>query len=119
MRGLWVAMATPLDAEGHVDHTLLARHGLWLLEQGCDGLVPFGTTGEGPSFSGAERIAAAEALLRAGVPAARIGLGTGCPAIPDTVAMTREALSLGMTHALILPPYFFRDADDQGIEDAF
>ena len=119
MRGLWVAMATPLDAEGHVDHTLLARHGLWLLEQGCDGLVPFGTTGEGPSFSGAERIAAAEALLRAGVPAARIGLGTGCPAIPDTVAMTREALSLGMTYALILPPYFFRDADDQGIEDAF
>lgn len=119
MRGLWAAMATPLDVEGRVDHDLLAKHGLWLLSQGCDGLVPFGTTGEGPSFAAVERLAAVEALLRAGVPATRIGLGTGCPAIPDTVALTRDALSLGLTHALILPPYFFRDADERGIEDAF
>ena len=119
MRGLWVAMATPLDAEGKVDHELLATHGLRLLDKGCDGLVPFGTTGEGPSFSAGERLAAVEALLRAGVPSTRIGLGTGYPAIPDTVALTRDALSLGLTHALILPPYFFRDADDAGIEDAF
>lgn len=119
MRGLWAAMATPLDVEGHVDHDLLVKHGLWLLEQGCDGLVPFGTTGEGPSFAASERLAAAEALLRAGVPAIRIGLSTGCSAIPDTVALTREAMALGLTQALILPPYFFRDASDAGIEDAF
>ncbi len=119
MKGLWAAMATPLDAEGHVDHGLLANHGLWLLKQGCDGLVPFGTTGEGPSFSAPERLAAAEALLKAGVPAGCVALGTGCPAIPDTVAMTRDALSLGMTDALILPPYFFRDATDEGVADAF
>ena len=119
MRGLWAAMATPLDAEGQIDHGLLARHGLWLLENGCDGLVPFGTTGEGPSFSASERLGATEALLRAGIPAHRIGLGTGCTAIADTVRMTRDALALGLTHALILPPFFFRDADDAGIEDAF
>jgi 4-hydroxy-tetrahydrodipicolinate synthase len=117
--GLWVAMATPLDADGRVDHAGLARHGLWLLEQGCDGLVPFGTTGEGPAFSGAERIAAAEALLKAGIPAEKIALGTGCPAVPDTIAITREAMALGLTHALILPPYFFRDAPEEGLEDAF
>jgi 4-hydroxy-tetrahydrodipicolinate synthase len=117
--GLWVAMATPLDADGRVDHASLARHGLWLLRQGCDGLVPFGTTGEGPSFSAAERLAATEALLREGVRPDRIALGTGCPAIPDTIALTREAMALGLTHALILPPYFFRDAPDAGLEDAF
>ncbi|HEY0421356.1 MAG TPA: dihydrodipicolinate synthase family protein [Acetobacteraceae bacterium] len=117
--GLWSAMATPLDAAGAVDHAALARHGTWLMQQGCDGLVPFGTTGEGPSFSAAERLAAAEALLRAGIPASRIALGTGCPAIPDTVALTREAMALGMTHALVLPPYFFRDASEEGLEDAF
>jgi 4-hydroxy-tetrahydrodipicolinate synthase len=117
--GLWAAMATPLDAEGKVDHAALARHGLWLLKAGCDGLVPFGTTGEGPSFSAAERLAAVEALLREGVRADRIALGAGCPAIPDTVALTREAMALGLTHVLVLPPYFFRDAPPGGLEDAF
>lgn len=117
--GLWAAMATPLDATGAVDHAALARHGKWLIEQGCDGLVPFGTTGEGTSFSGAERLAAAEALLKAGIEADRIALGTGCPAVPDTIALTRGAMALGMTHALVLPPYFFRDASAQGLEDAF
>src|SRR5215469_6927455 len=48
IHGMWAAMATPLDAEGGVDYAALARHGRWLIEQGCDGVVPFGTTGEGP-----------------------------------------------------------------------
>jgi 4-hydroxy-tetrahydrodipicolinate synthase len=119
IRGLWVAMATPLDAVGAVDHAALAGHALWLIDQGCDGLVPFGTTGEGPSFAAAERLAATEALLKAGIPASQIALGTGCPAIPDTVALTRDMMALGLTHALILPPYFFRDAPAEGVEDAF
>ncbi len=117
--GLWAAMATPLDATGAVDHAGLARHGKWLMEQGCDGLVPFGTTGEGTSFSGAERLAAAEALLKAGIEADRIALGTGCPAVPDTIALSRGAMALGLTHALVLPPYFYRDAPAEGLEDAF
>lgn len=117
--GMWAAMATPLDAAGAVDHAALVRHGQWLLAQGCDGLVPFGTTGEGPSFTAAERLAAAEALLKAGIEADRIALGTGCPAVGDTIALTRGAMALGLTHALVLPPYFFRDAPAEGIEDAF
>jgi 4-hydroxy-tetrahydrodipicolinate synthase len=119
IKGMWAAMATPLDAEGNVDHAALARHGLWLIEQGCDGLVPFGTTGEGPSFSAAERLAATEALLKAGIPAGQIALGTGFPAIPDTVALTRQAMALGLTHMLVLPPYYFREVSEPGLEDAF
>jgi len=117
--GLWAAMATPLDAEGSVDHAALVKHGHFLMANGCDGLVPFGTTGEGSSFSAKEKLAATEALLNAGVPAARIALGTGCPAIPDTVALTRDAMGLGLVHAMILPPYYFRDVTEQGLEDAF
>jgi 4-hydroxy-tetrahydrodipicolinate synthase len=117
--GLWVAVATPLDPSGAVDHDALVKHCQWLLANDCDGLALFGSTGEGTSFSTAEKLAAAEAVLQAGIPAAQISLGTGCPAIPDTVAATRGALALGLHHALILPPYFFRDATEQGLEDAF
>jgi 4-hydroxy-tetrahydrodipicolinate synthase len=119
IRGLWAAMATPLDADGAVDHAALVRHGLWLMEHGCDGLVPFGTTGEGPSFAAGEKLAAVEALLKAGIAADRIAIGSGCPAIPDTVALTRAAMGMGLQHALVLPPYYFRDATEAGVEAAF
>jgi 4-hydroxy-tetrahydrodipicolinate synthase len=119
IRGLWVAAATPLDATGAVDRDALVRHCQGLIAGGCDGVALFTAAGEGPSFAAAERLAAVEALLQAGIASARIALGTGCPAIPDTVALTRGALALGLTHALILPPYYFRDATAEGIEDAF
>ncbi len=117
--GLWVALATPLDAAGGVDHAEFTSHAKSLLAAGCDGVVPFGTTGEGPSFSCAERLAATEALLAAGIAPGQIALGTGCAAIPETVGLTRDALSLGLTHAMVLPPFYFRDVTEQGIEDAF
>jgi 4-hydroxy-tetrahydrodipicolinate synthase len=117
--GLWAACATPLEAGGGVDHAAFARHGARLLTAGCDGLVLFGTTGEGPSFTSAERLAAVAALLKAGIAPDRLALGTGGPAIGDTIALIRDALSLGLVHALILPPYYFRDAPPEGIGDAF
>ncbi len=119
IHGLWVALATPLSADGSVDHAALVRHADHLTEAGCDGFVPFGTTGEGTSFSAGERLAAVEAMLAGGIDAARIALGTGCPAITDTIALTRSALGLGLHHVLVLPPYYYRDVDAQGIEDAF
>ena len=117
--GLWAAMATPVDADGGVDHRLFVAHARQLLAQGCDGVMPFGTTGEGASFAGTARLAAMEALLMSGIPAERLGMGTGCPAVADTVAMTKSLLALGVVHALVLPPYFYRDAPEAGIEAAF
>ena len=119
IRGCWVAAPTPLSETGAVDHGAFARHARRLFDAGADGVVLFGTTGEGPSFAGAERLAAAEALLAAGVPAGRIGLGAGFPAVAESVAVTRAALALGLTQVLLLPPFFYRDAPPEGIEDAF
>ncbi len=119
INGLWVAMATPVAADGAVDHAAMLRHAKGLMDAGCDGVVPFGTTGEGTSFSAAERVAAVEALLAGGIAPGRIGLGTGFPAITETIALTRAALGLGLQHVLVLPPYYYRDVDAQGIEDAF
>ncbi len=119
IHGFWVATPTPLTAAGTVDGTKLATHALQLFEKGVDGVVLFGTTGEGTSFSVAERIATVEALLKSGVAAARIGVGGGFPAITDSIALARSALSLGVTRILVLPPYFDRNVTAEGIEDAF
>jgi 4-hydroxy-tetrahydrodipicolinate synthase len=117
--GLWAAATTPSDAAGTIDRTALARHAQRLLRWGCDGLVLFGSCGEGPSFSIGERLAAAEAVLRAGVEPARLALGTGCPAIADTIALTKGMLGLGITRTLLLPPYYFAGVSPEGIEDAY
>ena len=119
IRGFWAATPTPLTAEGTADHASLARHSLNLFKQGLDGVVLFGTTGEGTSFSVGERIATVEALLKAGVAASRIGLGGGFPAVTDSIALTRSVLSLGLNHVLFLPPFFDRSVTPEGIEDAF
>lgn len=119
IRGFWVATPTPINAAGGVDHGLLTRHAQSLFAQGIDGVVLFGTTGEGTSFSAQERLATVEALLAAGIAPARIGLGAGFPALTDSISTARSALSLGLTQILILPPYFYRDVVAAGIEDVF
>jgi len=117
--GLWAAVTTPTDSEGAINYATLARHSQRLLHAGCDGLVLFGSCGEGPSFAISERLAAAEAVLNAGIEPSRLALGTGCPAVADTVTLTRGMLSLGITRTLLLPPYYFAGVSPEGIEDAF
>ena len=54
-RGAWPALLTPLDAQLRIDHDKFAAHAQERLTHGCTGVTLFGTTGEGPSFSVAER----------------------------------------------------------------
>src|SRR5947209_2146445 len=119
IRGFWVASATPLTPDGSVESAKLATHAKRLFGKGVDGVVLFGTTGEGTSFNVAERVGTIEAVLKAGVPAERIGIGGGFPAISDSIALTRAVLGLGLRHVLFLPPYFDRNVTPAGIEDAF
>jgi 4-hydroxy-tetrahydrodipicolinate synthase len=58
-------------------------------------------------------------VLRSGIAPAKLALGTGCAAVADTIVMTRASLALGITRAMILPPFYFAGAPDEGIEDAF
>lgn len=117
--GIWTAMLTPLDAAQNIDLDAFAAHALHLLASGCGGVTAFGTTGEGPSFSVAERMAAVEGLIARGVPAERIIVGTSCTAVPETVALTRHATALGVHGCLILAPFYFKGVSDQGIIDSF
>ncbi|MGY3031788.1 4-hydroxy-tetrahydrodipicolinate synthase [Bradyrhizobium sp. USDA 4354] len=119
IRGFWVASATPLTTDGSVDSAKLAGHAKQLFGKGVDGVVLFGTTGEGTSFNVTERIATIEAVLKAGVAPDRIGIGGGFPAITDSIVLSRAVLGLGLRHVLVLPPYFDRGVTPEGIEDAF
>lgn len=118
-RGIWPALLTPLKADLSIDHTLLAAHCKSLLARGCPGVTPFGTTGEGPSFSMAERKDAIDQLIKNGIPAAQIMVSTSCAALPETLALTRHAVSAGVHGCLMLPPFFLKGVSDQGIIDSY
>lgn len=119
IEGLWVASLTPLDAQGNPDVAALAAHFARLDAQGCQGYVVFGTCGEGPSFSVDERLATLDGLLRAGVKPERLTLGTTAAALPDAIALTSGALARGVTRTLQIAPFFWRDADADGIHAAY
>lgn len=118
-QGIWPALLTPLTPELAIDIPSFARHARGLLDAGCVGVTPFGTTGEGPSFSVAERIAAVDGLIAGGVPAGRILVSTSCAALPDAVELTRHATQAGAFGCLLLPPFFLKGVPDQGVIDAY
>jgi 4-hydroxy-tetrahydrodipicolinate synthase len=117
--GIWPALLTPLDAHLNIDHTKFAAHARALIAAGCGGVTPFGTTGEGPSFSLDERRAAIDALVEGGVPGSKILVSTSCAALPETLALTKHALSVGAWGCLMLPPFFLKGVSDEGIVDAY
>ncbi len=119
LHGIWPALMTPLDAALAIDHARFAAHARQLIEAGCPGVTPFGTTGEGPSFSVAERRAAVDELIAGGVPASRILVSVSCAAVPDTLALVRHAQDVGAWGALLMPPFFFKGVSDEGIVDSY
>jgi 4-hydroxy-tetrahydrodipicolinate synthase len=90
-----------------------------VLTDGCDGVALLGTTGEANSLALAERQALVEAAVVAGIPAQKLMPGTGLCAIPETVALTRHALSLGITRVVMLPPFYYKNQSDDGLFAAY
>jgi len=117
--GIIAACATPMKDDLSADHEMLAGHCRWLLENGCSAVAPLGSTGEANSFSVMERIEILEKLVFSGIPHQKIIVGTGCCAVPDTVLLTRHALSLDVTTVLVLPPFYYKTVSEDGIFNAF
>ena len=118
-QGLWAPMLTPLDGDLTPDVPRAVAFGKDLLDQGCHGLVVFGTTGEATSFSVAERQAVLEALIEAGIAPERMMIGTGCCALTDSVALTAHAAGLGCKQVLMLPPFYYKGPSDEGLFRAY
>lgn len=114
-KGILSAALTPLTSNLEPDHTLGAAHCKWLLENGCDGLVIFGTTGEANSFSVGERIDIINNLIDHGISPGVMMPGTGCCSITDTVELTRAAVEAGSPGVLMLPPFYYKNVSDDGL----
>lgn len=118
INGLWPAMLTPVTSDGTLDTQRAISHGKNMLAAGCDGVTIFGTTGEGPAFTSAERMGMLDAMLGSGVRPDQIIVTTSACALPEAIALGRHAGALGCHRQLYMPPFYFRQPRDAGIVEA-
>ena len=119
LSGVFAASLTPLHEDLSPDVGRLVSHITAMVDDGCDGVVLFGTTGEATSFSSEERRRALDELIGAGIEPGRLIVGVGCAALPDTVALARHAAGHGVAAVLMLPPFYYKQVSDDGLADAF
>jgi 4-hydroxy-tetrahydrodipicolinate synthase len=114
LSGIWSAALTPLTESLRPDASRAIDYYGELLENGCDGIAVLGTTGEAMSFSTGVRVAFMQALAQS-LPLDRLMVGTGAASLDDAIVLTSATFQIGFAAALVMPPFFFRDANDEGI----
>jgi 4-hydroxy-tetrahydrodipicolinate synthase len=117
LAGVYAAALTPLNPNGTLDLKSVPALMSFLESRGCDGALFFGTTGEGPSFSPAERqsVMKAAADFRRRMPGFRLLAGTGTPSLGESIELTRMAFSMGYDGVVVLPPYYYKKTSEDGL----
>ena len=100
------AMVTPFRADGAVDFERFRELASFLVENGSDGLVVCGTTGESPTLSDEEKLALFRAAVETVGDRATVIAGTGTYDTRHSVHLTREATELGVDGILVVTPYY-------------
>ena len=115
LAGVFAANVTPFQPSSlAIDVPWMKRHLAYLRNHGCDGIVPLGTNGEGPSMSVDERKLVIDTAMEA-ADGLVVVPGTGCASLPDTAELTRHALQAGAASVLIVPPFFFKNVASAGV----
>lgn len=100
------AVLTPFDEDGAVDYGVfwkLIRH---LADNGSDGVVVTGTTGESPTLSRPEKIALYKAAVEAAGDRMKVIAGTGTYNTTESITLSEQAASVGVDAVMAVTPYY-------------
>jgi 4-hydroxy-tetrahydrodipicolinate synthase len=100
------AVVTPLRADGSVDYERFRELAAYLVDNGSDGLVVTGTTGESPTLTDDERLELYAAAVDAIGDRATVVAGTGTYSTAHSVHLTARAHELGVHGFLVVTPYY-------------
>nr|WP_261711210.1 4-hydroxy-tetrahydrodipicolinate synthase [Streptomyces sp. ASQP_92] len=106
------AMVTPFTASYELDLPAARELAEHLVDNGCDGLVLNGTTGESPTTSDEEKTALVRAVAEAVGDRAAVVAGVGSASTAHTVALARAAERAGADGLLVVTPYYSRPPQD-------
>ena len=105
LQGAMTALVTPM-LNGEVDYDRLRANVAFQIEQGIDGLVPVGTTGESPTLSHDEHDKVIDAVVEAAGGRVPVIAGTGSNATSEAVRLTKHAKQVGADASLQVNPYY-------------
>ena len=103
---LLTAMVTPFNADGSVNYEKAADLAEWLINNGSDGLVVAGSTGETATMSAEEKLELFRVVVNRINKRVPVIAGTGSNNTADSVKMTKMAEAMGVDGALIVGPYY-------------
>jgi 4-hydroxy-tetrahydrodipicolinate synthase len=106
--GILTAMVTPFGRDGQLDEDAAVRLMQHLLENGSDGLVVSGTTGESPTLTDDEKLRLWELAVAETPDDATIVAGTGTYDTRHSVELTERATEIGVDAMLVVTPYYNR-----------
>ena len=112
--GILSPVLTPFTKDLKPDSRRLVKLCRWLSSQNV-ALVLFGTTSEANSLSLEEKISLLNDLIDAEINPSLLMPGTGCCSLTETVQLTSHAVKLGCKGTLMLPPFFYKDINDDGL----
>lgn len=110
----WVAACTPCDKNLKFDEAIYKDMMAWFKDQGADGIVVLGTTGEYPSFSTVERKKVAEVALKHANGLDMI-IQSGTTNFPETIELSKHAADNGANGLLIIPPFYYKKPPTEGL----
>ena len=103
---LLTAMVTPFNADGSVNYEKAADLAEWLINNGSDGLVVAGSTGEAATMNAEEKLELFRVVVKRINKRVPVIAGTGSNNTADSVKMTKMAEAMGVDGALIVGPYY-------------
>jgi 4-hydroxy-tetrahydrodipicolinate synthase len=98
-------MITPFKADGSVDYNAAERLAVMLVNDGSDGVVVSGTTGESPSLTDAEKIELVR-TVKSAIPGKNVVAGTGSNDTHHSVELSKLAMKAGADALLAVVPYY-------------
>ena len=105
-QGSLPALVTPLREDGEIDWPALERLVDWHIDQGSNGLVPVGTTGESPTLTHAEHEAVVEAVVRIAAGRIPVIAGAGSNNTREAIGLAQHACKVGADGLLVVTPYY-------------
>ncbi|WP_434400363.1 4-hydroxy-tetrahydrodipicolinate synthase [Planococcus sp. 11815] len=106
------AMATPFDSDGEIDFQATTNLVEYLINNGSDGIVVAGTTGESPTLSTDEKVALFVHVVTVADGRAKIIAGTGSNNTRASVALTQQAEQAGVDGVMLVTPYYNKPSQE-------
>ena len=106
LQGSLVALVTPFQKDGSVDYESLRRLIDWHIDQGTDGIVSVGTTGESATLNVNEHIDVIEFTANHVDKRVPVIAGTGANSTQEAIDLSEESRRKGADHVLLVTPYY-------------